>query len=84
MDSHVYPGYEISPYYDSLIGKIIARGDTRAEAVSRMQCALSEFSIDGPETTVSLAQALIADARFAKGVYNTHFVDSFMEDVFTA
>ena len=84
VDSHVYPGYEISPYYDSLIGKIIARGDTRAEAVSRMQCALSEFSIDGPETTVSLAQALIADARFAKGVYNTRFVDSFMEDVFSA
>jgi acetyl-CoA carboxylase biotin carboxylase subunit len=84
VDSHVYPGYEISPYYDSLIGKIIARGDTRAEAILRMQCALSEFSIDGPETTVSLAQALIADARFAKGVYNTHFVDAFMEDVFSA
>lgn len=82
VDSHVYSGYEISPYYDSLIGKIVARGETRKEAMMRMSSALAEFYLDGPATTVGLAQAILADARFAKGEYNTKFVEQFMEDVF--
>ena len=82
VDSHVYSGYDIPPYYDSLVGKIIARGSTREEAVRRMAHALAEFHLDGVPTTVPLAQALLADARFVKGDYNTRFVDQFMEDVF--
>ena len=82
VDSHVYSGYEIPPYYDSMIGKIIARGKTREEAMTRMVRALAEFKMVGPATTVPVAQALLADARFIRGEYNTHFLEQFMDDVF--
>lgn len=82
IDSHVYSGYEIPPYYDSMIGKIIARGKDRREALTRMSRALAEFTMAGPATTVPLAQALLADARFLRGEYNTHFLEGFMDDVF--
>lgn len=82
IDSHVYTGYEIPPYYDSMIGKIIARGKNREEALTRMSRALSEFKMVGPATTVPVAQALLADARFLRGEYNTHFLEEFMNDVF--
>lgn len=80
VDSHVYAGYEISPYYDSMIGKIIARGATRQEAIARMSRALSEFAIEGVTTTVSVGQALLSDARFVRGEYNTHFLEEFMKE----
>jgi len=82
IDSHVYSGYEIPPYYDSMIGKIISRGKTREEAMARMVRALAEFKMVGPATTVPVAQALLADARFIRGEYNTHFLEQFMDDVF--
>jgi acetyl-CoA carboxylase, biotin carboxylase subunit len=82
IDSHVYSGYEIPPYYDSMIGKIISRGKTREEAMTRMVRALAEFKMVGPATTVPVAQALLADARFIRGEYNTHFLEQFMDDVF--
>ena len=82
VDSHVYSGYEIPPFYDSMIGKIIARGKTRAEALTRMSRALSEFKMVGPSTTVPVAQALLADARFLRVEYNTAFLEQFMNDVF--
>ena len=82
VDSHVYSGYTIPPYYDSMIGKIIARGKDRTEALTRMTRALGEFKITGPFTTVPVAQALLADARFLRGEYNTHFLENFMNDVF--
>ncbi len=82
IDSHVYSGYEIPPFYDSMIGKIIARGRTREEAMTRMVRALAEFKMVGPSTTVPVAQALLADARFIRGEYNTHFLEQFMDDVF--
>jgi len=82
IDSHVYSGYEIPPFYDSMIGKIIARGKTREEAMTRMVRALAEFKMVGPATTVPVAQALLADARFIRGEYNTHFLEQFMDDVF--
>jgi acetyl-CoA carboxylase, biotin carboxylase subunit len=82
IDSHVYSGYEIPPFYDSMIGKIIARGKTREEALTRMVRALAEFKMVGPSTTVPVAQALLADARFLRGEYNTHFLEQFMSDVF--
>lgn len=82
VDSHVYSGYVIPPYYDSMIGKIIARGRNRDEALTRMARALAEFKMVGPATTVPVAQALLADARFQRGEYNTHFLEQFMNDVF--
>ena len=82
VDSHVYSGYTISPYYDSMIAKIIARGATRKEALARLHRALEEFTIDGPHTSVPLGEALLADNRFKKGVYNTAFLEKFMHDNF--
>ena len=83
IDSHIYSGYEVPPYYDSMLGKIIARGKTREEAIIRMARALSEFKIEGPSTTVPVAQALLADVRYRNGEYNTHVLESFMDDVFS-
>ena len=82
VDSHVYSGYVIPPFYDSMIGKIIARGKNRNEALTRMVRALAEFKMVGPSTTVPVAQALLADARFLRGEYNTSFLEQFMNDVF--
>ncbi|MBP7831200.1 MAG: acetyl-CoA carboxylase biotin carboxylase subunit [Kiritimatiellae bacterium] len=82
VDSHVYNGYEINPHYDSMIGKIIVRGRTRAEAIAKMSRALSEFVMEGPSTTVPLCQALLGDTRFARGEYTTSFLESFMQEVF--
>jgi acetyl-CoA carboxylase biotin carboxylase subunit len=82
VDSHVYSGYEISPYYDSMIGKLIVHAPTRNEAIARMARALAEFQIDGVATTVPLGQALLNDARFARGEYNTQFLENYMKEVF--
>ncbi len=82
VDSHVYTGYEISPHYDSMIAKIICHGKTRAEAIARMSRALQEFMIEGVRTTAPLGHALMADARFVKGEYNTGYLENFMQDSF--
>jgi acetyl-CoA carboxylase biotin carboxylase subunit len=82
IDSHVYSGYTISPYYDSMIGKIIATGKDRDEAIARMRRALEQFTINGPHTSVPLGEALLADPRFREGRYNTAFLEKFMNEVF--
>ncbi len=82
IDSHVYSGYTISPYYDSMIGKIIATGKDREEALARLRRALEEFTINGPHTSVPLGEALLADTRFIKGRYNTAFLEKFMHENF--
>ncbi len=82
IDSHVYSGYTISPYYDSMIGKIIAKGRDREEALARMRRALEEFTINGPHTSVPLGEALMYDSRFVEGRYNTAFLEKFMHEVF--
>ena len=82
VDSHVYSGYEISPHYDSMIAKLIVKDKTRAAAIALMSRALSEFMIEGVHTTAPLGQALMADARFVKGDYNTAFLEHFMQDSF--
>jgi acetyl-CoA carboxylase biotin carboxylase subunit len=82
VDSHVYVGYEISPHYDSMIAKIVARGRNRTEAIAVMSRALQEFTIEGVKTTVPVGLALLADARFVKGNYNTAFLENFMQDSF--
>lgn len=80
VDSHVYPNYEILPFYDSLIAKVIVRGATRAEAINRMYGALGEFIVEGPKTTVPLGQALMNDSLFRRGQYNTAYLDTFIKN----
>lgn len=82
IDSHVYSGYTISPYYDSMIAKIIARGATREEALNRLHRALEEFTINGPHTTVPVGIALLMDDRFRRGGYHTAFLEKFMNENF--
>ncbi|MBC2580931.1 acetyl-CoA carboxylase biotin carboxylase subunit [Clostridium sp. DJ247] len=76
VDSAVYSGYTISPYYDSMIGKLITYGKTREEAICRMRRALGEFIIEGVHTNVDFQLELINSEEFIKGTYNTKFIES--------
>ncbi|HEY0680604.1 MAG TPA: acetyl-CoA carboxylase biotin carboxylase subunit [Chitinophagaceae bacterium] len=77
VDSHVYAGYTIPPYYDSMIGKIIAVARTREEAIATMHRALSEYVIEGVKTTIPFHLQLMKDERFRNGDFNTKFLDNF-------
>jgi acetyl-CoA carboxylase, biotin carboxylase subunit len=74
-DSHVYANYYVPPYYDSLIGKLIAYGDTREQAIARMRVALSEMVIEGIQTNIPLHQELMNDAAFVRGGVNIHYLE---------
>jgi acetyl-CoA carboxylase, biotin carboxylase subunit len=78
VDSAVYHGYTIPPFYDSLVGKLIVRGKTRAEALMRLRRALDEFVIDGIETTVPLFQALLREQEIIDGDYHIHWLEDFL------
>jgi acetyl-CoA carboxylase biotin carboxylase subunit len=82
VDSHCYPGWTISPFYDSLIAKLIVWGPDRESAIDRMLRALSEFKIEGRgvKTTIPFHQAVLADARFRAGDVSTDFVEQFMSE----
>ncbi|MFP6682623.1 MAG: acetyl-CoA carboxylase biotin carboxylase subunit, partial [Gammaproteobacteria bacterium] len=75
VDSHLYDGYVVPPYYDSLIAKLVAHGDTREAAFARMSNALTEILIDGIETNVPLHRDLIQDAAFAVGGTDIHYLE---------
>lgn len=75
VDSFVYPGYVIPPYYDSMIAKVITHGDTREEAIARMKRALSEFIIEGVHTTIPFHLRLLEHEKFVEGEFNTKFLD---------
>jgi acetyl-CoA carboxylase biotin carboxylase subunit len=79
VDSHCYPGWTISPYYDSLIAKLIVWAPDRPAAIERMRRALSEFQIDGRgvKTTIPFHEAVFADERFRAGDVNTDFLENF-------
>ena len=77
VDSHVYAGYTIPPYYDSMIGKIIAVARTRNEAIDTMHRALTEYVIEGVKTTIPFHLQLMKDERFRSGDFNTKFLESF-------
>jgi len=76
VDSHVYNGYAVPPYYDSMIGKLIAHGDTRESALARMRTALSEIVIDGIKTNLPLHRELFEDAAFLKGGTSIHYLEN--------
>ena len=76
VDTHVYSGYTIPPYYDSMIAKLIVRAQTRAECVTKMERALDEFIIEGVKTTVPFHQKLMRNEDFRSGNYNTGFLNT--------
>jgi acetyl-CoA carboxylase biotin carboxylase subunit len=78
VDSHVYQGYTIPPYYDSLLGKLIVHGKTRGECLMRLKRALDEFVVDGVETTLPLFRALVADPDVINGAYDIHWLERFL------
>ena len=75
VDSHIYSGYKVPPYYDSLIAKLISYGNSRDEALNRMKNALHEILIDGISTNIPLHQELIDDTNFRKGGVNIHYLE---------
>ncbi|MFV2060224.1 MAG: acetyl-CoA carboxylase biotin carboxylase subunit [Gammaproteobacteria bacterium] len=79
VDTHIYSGYRIPPYYDSMIGKLIAFGNNRQSALNRMSNALSEMVIDGIHTNIALQQRLIKDTAFQSGGTNIHYLEKILE-----
>ena len=77
VDTHVYAGYTIPPYYDSMIAKLICRAQTREECITKMQRALDEFIIEGVKTTVPFHQLLMKDENFRNGDFHTGFLNNF-------
>jgi len=75
VDTGVYPGFEISPYYDSLISKLVVYGETRGEAILRMRRALEEFKIVGVRTNIPFHQNIMESHRFQAGRFDTQFVE---------
>lgn len=78
VDSHIYGSYKVPPYYDSLIGKIIAYGDTREHALARMRNALDETVIEGIRTNIPLHQDILRGNSFQKGIVNIHYLEKWM------
>jgi acetyl-CoA carboxylase, biotin carboxylase subunit len=79
IDSGVYQGYKIPPYYDSLIGKLIVHGRTRVECMMRLRRALDEFVVDGIKTTLPLFQDLVSNQDIANGDYDIHWLEHYLE-----
>ncbi|RIY42168.1 acetyl-CoA carboxylase biotin carboxylase subunit [Neopusillimonas maritima] len=75
MDSHVFSGYTIPPHYDSMIAKLITYGDTREQAIARMDIALSEMVVEGIQTNIPLHRELMQDARFIEGGTSIHYLE---------
>jgi acetyl-CoA carboxylase biotin carboxylase subunit len=77
IDTHVYAGYIIPPYYDSMISKLITVAQTREEAITKMERALDEYIIEGIKTTIPFHQQLLQDENFRKGDFTTKFMETF-------
>tara|TARA_B100000745_G_scaffold289844_1_gene228273 strand:- start:1046 stop:2398 length:1353 start_codon:yes stop_codon:yes gene_type:complete len=78
IDSHVYNGYNVPPYYDSMIGKVITFGENRTNAIIKMQNALDEMVIDGIKTNIPLQRKIMADKTFKKGGMNIHYLEKML------
>lgn len=77
VDSHIYEDYVIPPYYDSLIAKLIVKGKTREEAITKMYGALDEFVVEGVKTTIPFHKQLMLNERFRSGNFDTKFIETF-------
>jgi len=82
MDSALYNGYSVPPYYDSLIGKLIVHGENRKEAIARLRRALGELIIDGIDTTVPLFEELLNEDDIVNGDYNIHWLEKWLDSRF--
>ncbi len=83
MDSALYDGYRIPPYYDSLIGKLIVHGRDRPEALARLARALSELIVDGVDTTIPLFHRLLEEEAIKTGEYNIHWLERWLEEAYS-
>jgi acetyl-CoA carboxylase biotin carboxylase subunit len=81
VDSHIYDGYQVPPYYDSMIGKLITYGESRQAAIARMRIALSELVIEGIKTNIALHQELMRDTGFTAGGFNIHYLEKRLSDL---
>ncbi len=75
VDSHVYQGYTVPPNYDSMVGKVIAYGASRDQAIARMRIALSEMVVEGIQTNIPLHRELLNDTRFLRGGVSIHYLE---------
>jgi acetyl-CoA carboxylase biotin carboxylase subunit len=75
VDSHIYSGYTVPPFYDSMIAKVITHAPTRQQALKRMEVALDEMVIDGIKTNIPLQKEIVRDALFAEGGVNIHYLE---------
>ena len=75
VDSHAYANYVVPPNYDSMIAKVLAYGDTRDQAIRRMQIALSEMAVEGIQTNIALHRELLADPNFIAGGTSIHYLE---------
>lgn len=80
LDTHLYGGYYVPPYYDSLLAKVIVSGQTREEAIVRARHALESFVIEGITTTIPFLSEITRDERFISGDIDTGFVDRFLKE----
>ena len=78
MESHCYAGLTVSPFYDPLLAKLIVRGETRADAVRKLQVALAEFEVGGIATNIPFLRRLVASNGFMTGKFDTSFVPRFL------
>jgi acetyl-CoA carboxylase biotin carboxylase subunit len=76
VDTHVYTGYNVTSFYDPMIGKLIVHGRDRADAIAIMRRALDEFVIEGVKTTIPLYRAIFGNSQFVQGGVDTGFIES--------
>ena len=78
VDSALYQGYTVPPYYDSLVAKLIVHGESRDDCVTRLRRALAEYVIGGIDTTIPLHQRLVDNPEFCAGAYDIHWIERFL------
>lgn len=78
VDTHIYPGYKVPPYYDSMIAKLIVHAPNREQSIARMRRALETFIIEGIKTTIPLHQQIISSNTFRSGIFSTRFLENFL------
>jgi len=74
VDTHVYAGYQVPPYYDAMLAKLVVWGKTRSEAIARMMRCLSEFEIEGIKTNIDYQMRIISNPHFRNGDLSTSFI----------
>jgi len=79
IDSGIYSGLKITPYYDSMLAKLIVHGETRAEAIRKASASLHEFQVEGIKTNIPLHQKILVNKSFQNGDYHTHFLNHFLQ-----